>query len=475
MMNATTQLILAVLQKPFFTSVMHVLAMSVEEKVLKRIVPTQVEEERLKEVVSILKKMLESEIENLDLEAFPMLVGSVAKGTHLKDPEIDMFICFSPSTPREDLERFGLMLGESVLSDIEQHFAEHPYLAGKFEGYTTEIVPCYEVKDPGKKMSAVDRTPFHTSYVMKKLKGNQRNEVRLLKRFAKGIGVYGAEAKIQGLSGYLCELLVLKYGSFRDVLKGATKWYKGIVLELEKESKKKFPEPLVFIDPVDAGRNVASALSVDQFARFMHLSKSYLEGPKMSFFFPPKRRKSTRASVEKKMSSRGTSFVAVVMEKPDVVDDILYPQIWKSELSIRRLLEKHEFTVYDLGSQVVGEDVVFIVELASLDLPLVKKHMGPTAWMRNADEFVEKWNRSRKRIAGPYVEDGRLSFDLRREYRDAKTLLMKELKKIGLGKNLDEVVSERFKVLVNEEILSKGYIGTMSDFLENSVVDAMKR
>ena len=29
-----------------------------------------------------------------------------------------------------------------------------------------------------------------------------------------GIGVYGAEIKVGGFSGYLCELLVMKYGGF---------------------------------------------------------------------------------------------------------------------------------------------------------------------------------------------------------------------------------------------------------------------
>lgn len=449
--------------------------MSVEESVLKRIVPTQKEEERVREVVSILKKMLESEIENVGVDAYPMLVGSVAKGTHLKDPEIDMFICFSPTTSREDLERFGLMLGESVLTDVEQHFAEHPYLAGKFEGFTTEVVPCYEVKDPRKKMSAVDRTPFHTHYVKKNLKEEQKNEVRLLKRFAKGTGVYGAEAKIRGFSGYLCELLVLKYGSFREVLKGASKWHKGMVLELDKKSKKKFSEPLVFVDPVDAGRNVASALSLDQFGRFIHLSKVYLENPKISFFFPSKRKRPTRPATQKKMAARGTDIVALVLRKPDVVEDILFPQIWKAEKSIKSVLEKNEFTVLGCGSQVVDDQIVFLVELMSAELPRVRKHTGPAVWMKNADDFIEKWKHSSKRIAGPYVENGRVFFDLKRDYLDAKSLLRKQMKVAGLGKNLDEVASKKLKVLVNDEIISEGYIVTLADFLEKSIASTMSR
>jgi tRNA nucleotidyltransferase (CCA-adding enzyme) len=43
-------------------------------------------------------------------------------------------------------------------------------------------------------------------------------EVRLLKKFMKGTGVYGAEIKIGGFSGYLCELLILKYRSFAQTI-----------------------------------------------------------------------------------------------------------------------------------------------------------------------------------------------------------------------------------------------------------------
>ena len=35
----------------------------------------------------------------------------------------------------------------------------------------------------------------------------------------KGIGIYGAELSIAGFSGYVTEVLVLKYGDFKNVIK----------------------------------------------------------------------------------------------------------------------------------------------------------------------------------------------------------------------------------------------------------------
>jgi tRNA adenylyltransferase (EC 2.7.7.25) len=54
--------------------------------------------------------------------------------------------------------------------------------------------------------------------VISNLHREQKDEVRLLKKFMKGIGVYGAEIKVKGFSGYVAELLVYFYDSFRNVL-----------------------------------------------------------------------------------------------------------------------------------------------------------------------------------------------------------------------------------------------------------------
>jgi tRNA nucleotidyltransferase (CCA-adding enzyme) len=75
--------------------------------------------------------------------------------------------------------------------------------------YRRAIVPNLEW------LSATDRTPF-IHYVKKRLGKTLQDDVRLLKKFMQGIKVYGAEIKTGGFSGYLCELLILHYGSFAN-------------------------------------------------------------------------------------------------------------------------------------------------------------------------------------------------------------------------------------------------------------------
>src|SRR5207247_7594350 len=93
-------------------------------------------------------------------------------------------------------------------------------------------------------------------------------------------------AKYLRFSGYLCELPVLRYGTFRGGLEASLSWRPGIVLELDRAPARTFPEPLTVVDPVDPNRNVASAVSVEQLATFVHAAREYLQNPSERFFFP---------------------------------------------------------------------------------------------------------------------------------------------------------------------------------------------
>ncbi|UCE74498.1 MAG: nucleotidyltransferase domain-containing protein, partial [Methanomassiliicoccales archaeon] len=200
--------------------------MNIEEEVISRILPKDDENKRIFEIVDEVKVKILSAAESLTIEVDPILVGSVAKGTHLTNPDIDIFIMFPSTTSRKELESHGLSIGMDVLDEYEKRYAEHPYTRGKVDGMNVEIVPCYKIEDPSQKMSAVDRTPFHTNYIIEHQKDVQKNQVRLLKQFLKGIGIYGAEAEIEGFSGYLCELLVLHYGDLKSLIANARNWNK---------------------------------------------------------------------------------------------------------------------------------------------------------------------------------------------------------------------------------------------------------
>src|SRR5438309_1430809 len=171
-----------------------------------------------------------------------------------------------------------------------------------------------------------DRTPLHVDYVLGRVKEGQTDEIRLLKAWAEGIGVYGAEAKILGFSGYLCELLVLKYGTFRGVLEGSLAWRPGNVLELDRQASRTFPEPLTVVDPVDPNRNVASAVSVEQLATFVHAAREYLQRPSERFFFPRPLKPLSLSRLRTMAKKRAGGLLAISVPAPSVTEDVLHPQ-----------------------------------------------------------------------------------------------------------------------------------------------------
>ncbi len=116
------------------------------------------------------------------------------------------------------------------------------------------IVPCYNV-EKGLWKSAADRSQYHTEYMQKMLKPDQKKQIRILKAFLKGIGIYGAELSTAGISGYVTEVLVLKYGNFKNVIKNiATLKKKGEIIAIENISNEniyeKFQSPIIIIDPI---------------------------------------------------------------------------------------------------------------------------------------------------------------------------------------------------------------------------------
>jgi tRNA nucleotidyltransferase (CCA-adding enzyme) len=234
--------------------------MTLESEILKSIKPSPAQDKKVGALVEELSEKVVDVSRKLDLHIEPMLVGSVAKGTHLKDPDIDLFMLFPESTPLDQLKEKGLEIGRKII-DGKEHYAQHPYVRGIYKGFKVDLVPCFRIRDTRSKMSAVDRTPFHTDFVKRHLKKDEADQVRLLKRFMKGIECYGAEAKVQGFSGYLCELLIMRFASFKKVLEAASGWTVGQALELPGCEGNEFPEPLTFVDPVDSTRNVASAVA----------------------------------------------------------------------------------------------------------------------------------------------------------------------------------------------------------------------
>lgn len=437
-------------------------------KILKKTTPSLEEKRHILALAKELTQKVEAAAQAAGVDVEVRVEGSIAKNTWLKEsPDIDIFMRAPPTVPRKVFGTLYLDIAKEATAGAEQveRFAEHPYLEAILDGTRINIVPCYRVKK-GEWKSAADRTPFHTDYVKPLLNEKFCGEIRLLKRFMTGIGVYGAEIKVGGFSGYLCELLVLFYGSFLQVLKAASNWKPRTVIDLEgcyegRESELRliFEEPLVIVDPVDKGRNVASAVRQERLDEFVAASRALLDKPSTEFFYPSETKPFNSKELLQAMRNRGSTLVFIRFGRVKTVPDILWGQLYKSQRSLRKLVKQHDFRV--IRDAVWSDEKslnMFLLEVEHRCLPPLKKHFGPPLEKKNeCERFLRKHTCSQRTLSGPRIEEKRWVVEIMREYTNVVELLRDKLKdggrNAGVAELISKAIAKSLKILVNEEVL----------------------
>lgn len=409
----------------------------IKAQILSEITPTEIERKEINNLTNTVVSHLREKIKDRELNAKVEIVGSISKDTWIaRDRDIDIFLVFDKTYPLDELKKMGLVLGKIELEGFtsETAYANHPYTINHFKGFKIDVVPCYDSKEI---ITPVDRTPHHTRFVKENI-GNLRNEVRLLKQFMKGVGVYSSEQKIQGFSGYLCELLIIYYKSFDNVIKNAADWKYGDYIDINKSGKRNaFKDPLIVIDPVDSKRNVASALSIERLCEFIHYSRLFIDTPSVKYFHKKK-----RLFVKKFPESE----VYAIIFQGELLDDIIYPQLRKSAKYISIVLEKNDFKPLSYGLFKKGEISGIVFEIERYVLSPMVKHYGPRVFDRsNWGSFISKYK--------DVFIDGDRVYTLRpRQFsspHDVFESIIKE--KEGLGKNMK---SMPYKIKKDDEVLS---------------------
>jgi len=349
--------------------------MTLEEEVLSKIKPSKEDEEKLMEKAQVILERFK------DLN--PEIEGSFRKGTWLKgDTDIDIFLFYPKSVGKEYLKEKALKEMIDRVKDLnyEIAYAEHPYLMVFIDNIEIDIVPALRIESGEEAITAADRTPFHSRYVLSHLDEKGKDEVRLLKRFTKGIGVYGAEIKVKGFSGYVTELLIIKYGSFKEVLANASRWKPPVRIELV-EPKKEFQDPLIIPDPVDPRRNTASAVSLRSLATFSLASRMYLERPSIEFFFP---------SIPKKQKIKGDVLIVNVKIEERAVEDIIWGQVWRNVEKMKTLLIQTGYKLIDISAWGNSEEVTIGIQVESKNIGEHYLSPGPYFYFDSVEEFINK-------------------------------------------------------------------------------------
>ncbi len=428
------------------------------KKALKKIEPSKTEiktdNKILEEVFDLLKNATPSNIK-------VVLVGSVAKGTQLKNKkDFDVFLLFPKKYSKKELEELGFKYAKKAFAKYKYRkaYAEHPYLKVIYKGYDIDVVPAYKIKDIKDRGTAVDRSPLHSEYINSHLSLKQKNDVRLLKQFMKSQNIYGAEIRIEGFSGYLCELLIVKYGSIVNLFNEVKEWDIPVKMDIENYHKqditKKFPSaPLIVIDPVDKERNVSAVVSSTSLSIFIFTSRQFLEKPSLQFFFK-KRKKVNTNQLKKIIETRQTDILVIKFKAPDLVEDTLWPQLRKTSVALKKYFRKQGFEKFGYYYWSDEKECIIMFEFLISKLPGIVKCMGPRI---TQSQHVDQFIKSHKKALDIHIEHDYICAIEKRQICTVKDAFKQALKsRIGIPKTFLPLI-KKAKLLSKKSLINKKY------------------
>lgn len=404
------------------------------DKLLNNCIPSESEKIQLNNIAYKIKDRITNFVSNnLDSYSFVTDIvfgGSFEKGTWLKnEADIDIFVKFNDQIDQKDFENYGKDIGLKSLKDFSPYlrYADHPYVEAYAENIKINVVPCFDVPY-GKWKSAADRSPFHTIYVIDKLDEYKKNQVRLLKKFLRSLNIYGAEISTKGFSGYVCEILIIKFGSFLDTLNYFSNFTidKRIISvdnepddDDDEKKLKKFNSFLIILDPKDKNRNLGTAISPLSVGTFIQGSRAFLKNPTSDFFTDIQKIGSIDPSLIRSLSS---NILIIEFKFGFRAPDIIWGQLQKTISSISKFIESYGFKILKNSCFTDEKEycvLAFLME--SVNISKLYKRIGPDIFRQNE---VEKFIQSNSISEIKWLaSDNRINCILSRDFTDVRDYL----------------------------------------------------
>ena len=433
--------------------------MKVLDQAKKISIPTEKEQEKIKKISESALQLVKEQAAKYPEVIGVELGGSYAKGTWLSgEVDLDIFVKLKKDTDEKRFEVVGKEIGFNSLRKFKPYvrYSEHPYVEAIIDDTRVNVVPCYDV-EAGQWKSAADRSSFHTKYILQSLDQSKKDDVRLLKKFLIGIGIYGAEIAKEGFGGYVAEVLVKHYGSFLGVLEVASNFTQHQVIG---NPTKKFETALIIIDPIDSNRNLGTAISAESVGKFILASRKFLKKPSLSFF-RAKPRQLNRKNLQ------NTIIVRFNYKKRS--PDIVWGQIKRAANAVSGQLRLAGFEV--LRSSAVTDEKSEVALLFLLRSLKIEKHMikkGPDVFKRKESENYIAKNSKKTQLM--WIDESAKILSLQeRVHYDARPflqyLLRKNLSSSGIPRGLVLDIRKGFKVLNGKQAVSKSIKKALSELI----------
>jgi tRNA nucleotidyltransferase (CCA-adding enzyme) len=379
----------------------------------KTVTPSSREEATLERTSRKVLLRVEAAASSYDEVTGVTLGGSFAKGTWLpRDVDVDIFVKIAPSVDEPRFEWIGLGVGNVAVRGYPhgKKYAQHPYTEATVDEVKVNVVPCFDVK-PGEWKSAADRSPYHVEFVRTNFDEEKKAQVRLLKRFMKVVGVYGAEIEREGFSGYATEVLVHLHGSLEESLAyfAKLKPVGGVLFKLN--------------DPIDKDRELSKAVSKESVARMVLASRAFLDKPDLRFF------RKVEPVVRKELVRK---LYAVRFDHKQLSEDTLWGELKKSTRQLVKYVEGFGFTVARAracSNEVDASAIILLPETETLSE--MEERTGPGVELASeVERFIAKNRRKAELVWAE--EDGRIHILRKRENTELSSLLAEVKSRISV-------------------------------------------
>lgn len=419
------------------------------EKARKLSIPSKKMEQEKTKVAKLAFNLVRKQIAKYSEVTSVEFGGSYVKGTWLPNKaDIDIFVKFQKSISDKKFVEISKKIGFDSMKKYKPYvrYSEHPYVEAKIKGTKVNVVPCYDVKR-GKWQSSADRSPFHTQFMLESLTGVMKNEVRVLKNFLKCNKIYGSEIAKQGISGYVTEVLILHYGSFKDVINAIAKLKKNFVIG---KPTKKFDTSIIIIDPIDSNRNLGAAISNENLGKFILASRAFIKNPSLDFFKLKQNKKIFKKNLE--------NSIIVKFNYKNRSPDIIWGQVKRAASTLNVQLELEGFKVLryaGIADEKNGAYLVFVLQSLKIDENFLRD--GPDYFLeKESSTFISKnaknsmmWIASNRKIVSLQ----------KRKQNDVilflKDLLKNHLNKSGIPKGLKDDIKKGFKIIPAKKAVGK--------------------
>jgi tRNA nucleotidyltransferase (CCA-adding enzyme) len=166
----------------------------------------------------------------------------------------------------------------------------------------------------------------------------------------------------------------------------------------------------------------------------------------------------TASAYRRLLKGRGTTILAIVMGRMDVVVDILWSQLYRTERALANLLERNGFFLIRSASWSDERSLsVILLELAEGRLPSSRRHVGPpVARVAESASFLAKHLGRDGTISGPWIEADRWVVQKTRDFTSAVELLKAALRSggrtVGVASEPARTFQKRVEILSGTSI-----------------------